>query len=76
MPVIVAQKIGRVERHKYLLRHIEEHPRKIMAWNKYPMINNLIINIEYMKASVKEKVSIRFRSSNISSDSPKLATIA
>ena len=41
--------------------HIAERPGKVRAWKKHPRINNVVINIEYMKASVRAKVEHPFR---------------
>ena len=41
--------------------HIAERPGKVRAWKKHPRINNVLINIEYMKASVRAKVEHPFR---------------
>lgn len=56
--------------------HIAVRPGKVRTLKKYPRINKALINIEYMKASVRAKVENRFGSSKASSGSPRLATEA
>jgi len=41
--------------------HIAEGPGKVRYWKKHPRINNVMINIEYMKANVRAKVEHPFR---------------
>jgi IS5 family transposase len=40
---------------------IAESPGKVRAWKKHPRINNVVINIEYIKASIRAKVEHPFR---------------
>ncbi len=41
--------------------HIAERPGKVRALKKHPRINKVLINIEYMKASIRAKVEHPFR---------------
>ncbi len=41
--------------------HIAERPGKVRTLKQHPRINKVLINIEYMKASVRAKVEHPFR---------------
>lgn len=41
--------------------HIAERPGKVRTWKEHPRVNKVLINIEYIKASVRAKVEHPFR---------------